>query len=271
MAVTLTPPATPTVATEADPEDTPFTEAQMDAIDRAVVRVYTRSRAVLPPDLLSERSNDPAAALRSVAYGYAHSHRAEIEGRSPGRVFHHVRTRLQQHVKRELRRHPERPYGIGTEYMEAVAPRAASDRLRIVKSPPAVDSDAHCLSLTKYGRILPPDQLPFMVKGRQDGRPMLEDRAVIDRLHTRRPTRAEYWDGVLNGNTRRTARADLARDTGLHANTVDAIVEDVAPAERYSLEACPTDRADVDRERHRITSEEVKRVLLERFDVLYDD
>ena len=100
-----------------------------------------------------------------------------------------------------------------------------------------------------------------------------EDREKFAKLHTRRPSRAEYWRGVLDGNSHRTARNDLAADTELHANTIAAIVEDVAPAvsERFSTGPRPVDSEDVDRKRLALVSEEVQRVLLERFDVLYED
>lgn len=265
---------TATVDAPAEVEQHPgFSEAQINAIDRAVVRVYMRSRRLLPPHLFSERKSDPAAALRSVAYEYATAHPREIHDRTPGEVFHHVRSRLQQRVVRAVKARRERPYGIGEDFTRAIAPRAATDRLRVTQAPIPVDSGRNIDSLDRYGRILPPDQIPFMVKGRRENRPVWEDRAVIDRLHTRRPTHAEYWDGVLDGNSRRTARADLREDTGLHANTIAAIAEGVAPAvsERFSLSPRPMSDADVERERLRITSEEVRRVLLERFDVLYDD
>lgn len=99
------------------------------------------------------------------------------------------------------------------------------------------------------------------------------DREKFAKLHTRRPTRVEYWAEVLDGNSHRTARKDLAADTELHADTIAAIVEDVAPAvsERFSTGPRPVDAEDVDRKRLRLVSEEVQRVLLEKFDVFYEE
>lgn len=175
-----------------------FTEAEMNAIDRAAVKVYTQSRAVLPPHLLAAGSCDPAGALRSVAYDYACGHPSDIRSRTPGQVFHHVRTRLQQHVTRELSKRLEQPYGSAEdvrEYVTQPSPRTASP------------TNHHCIDL--YGRILPPDQIPFMVKGWRAGRPVWEDPEVIAKLHTRLPSRAEFWEQVCSEWDRKEFRRNI--------------------------------------------------------------
>lgn len=150
-------------------------------------------------------------------------------------------------------------------------------------------------AIDHLGVIPDPDKLQFALTGKapspfDDGRgkyiqrgdkPVFtvpdrftwENREKFAKLHTRRPTRAEYWGEMFNGNGRRSLRKDLRKDTELHENTVAAIAEDVVPAvaERFADEARPGDYADVARERLRITSEEVQRVLLEKFDVLYEE
>jgi hypothetical protein len=148
-------------------------------------------------------------------------------------------------------------------------------------------------AIAHLGRIPSPDTWQFAITGRtgaddREGRHLelngksvfavpdrlvWEDRARFEKLHTRRPTRAEYWGEMFNGNGHRKARKDLEKDTGLHADTVEAIADDVAPAvsERFSTGARPADYADVRRKRLEITSEEVKRALLEKFDVFYED
>ncbi|HJF49554.1 MAG TPA: hypothetical protein K8W24_07105, partial [Brachybacterium paraconglomeratum] len=123
------------------------------------------------------------------------------------------------------------------------------------------------------GTLPPSDLWQFAVKGRDRHGVVWATAEDLAKLHTRRPSRAEYWGEMFNGDERRSLRKDLRKDTQLHENTVAAIAEDVVPAvaERFADEARPVDHADVARERLRITSEEVQRVLLEKFDVLYED
>lgn len=270
-----------------DPDE--FTEAEMNALDVAAVHVYKRARAILPPDLLdTSRESDPAAGVRQWAYEYAYSHAADIHSRTPGQIVKHVRGRLRQRLKRLLEQRLERPYSVGDDfdarvrhYWKTVQAKDAKRGIREPRKYPVkyrqdkgpLESEAMLAMIDLYGRFIPEDQQQFIITGYRDGAPVRESRAVMDRLHTRRPSRHEYWTGVLDGNSHRTARKDLREDTELHADTVAAIVEDVAPAvsERFSTGPRPVDAEDVDRRRLALVSEEVQRVLLERFDVLYED
>ena len=270
-----------------DPDE--FSEAEMNAIDIAAVHVYKKARGVLPPDLLdTSPAGDPAAPVRQWAYEYAYSHPHDIHSRTSGQIVNHVRGRLRQRFKRLLDQRLERPYSIGDDFDARVRhywktaqakaakkgilePRKYPVKYRQDKGP--LESIATLEMIGLYGRFIPEDQQQFIITGYRDGAPVRESRAVMDRLHTRRPSRAEYWAEVLDGNSHRTARKDLAADTELHADTIAAIVEDVAPAvsERFSTGPRPVDGEDVDRKRLRLVSEEVQRVLLEKFDVLYEE
>ena len=271
-----------------------FSEAEMNMIDVAAVHVYKKARAALPSDLVYfERDGDPAGVIRSWAYQWAHEHPEEVHARTGGRIVKHVRRRLRQELKRYLRhRLRTLPTGLDPEVgkvgLEVIAEEKGEKKrdifttTRPVKRPQPIkyrrdrsplESDPMLTMIDLYGRFIPEDQQQFIIKGHRNGRPIREALEVLDRLHTRRPTRAEYWNGVLNGDSQRTARADLAEDTELHADTVAAIADEVCPAvsERFSTGPRPADSEDVDRQRLRITAEEVQRVLLEKFDVLYEE
>lgn len=275
-----------------DPDE--FTEAEMNMIDIAAVHVYKKARAALPSELIDfTRDGDPAGVIRQWAYQWAHEHPHEVHQRTGGRIVKHVRRRLRQELDRYLRdRVKSLPAGFDLDAavrgLEVVAEEKREKKrdifatTRPVKRPQPIkyrkdrspfESEAMLAMIDLYGRFIPEDQQQFIIKGRRGGKPIRETGEALTKLHTRRPTRAEYWDGVLNGNSRRTARSDLAEDTELHADTIAVIAEDVCPAvsERFSTGRRPVDSADVERERLRITSEEVQRVLLERFDVLYED
>jgi len=188
-----------------------FSEDEMTAIDRAVVNVYVNTRAILPPPLLGAGRGDPAAALRSYAYMYAAEHPAEIHDRIPGHIYNHMRGRVQQHVKRELAKRRERPYGIGQSFARRLAHREQRTRVRVTQPPPRVDSLINHHSIDLYGRILPSDQMQFMAKGRRAGKPVFEDPAIIARLHTRKPTRLEFWHEVCDEWDRKAFRKQLAQ------------------------------------------------------------
>lgn len=271
-----------------------FSEDEMNMIDVAAVHVYKKARAALPSDLVDfGRDGDPAGVIRSWAYQWAHEHPEEVHARSGGRIVKHVRRRLRQELKRYLRhRLRTLPLGFDLEAamrgLEVIAEEKGEKKrdifttTRPVKRPQPIryrrdrsplESDPMLAMLDLYGRFIPEDQQQFIIKGHREGRPVRESAEAMRKLHTRRPTRAEYWTGVLNGDSHRSARKHLRDDTGLHEDTVSAIAEDVCPAvsERFSTEARPVDREDVDRQRLHITAEEVQRVLLEKFDVLYEE
>lgn len=280
------------LASNVDPDE--FSEAEMNMIDIAAVHVYKKARAALPSDLVDfMRDGDPAGVIRQWAYQWAYEHPDEIHSRTAGRIVKHVRRRLRQELKRYLaHRLRTLPTGFDPETgklgLEVIAEEKREKRrdifttTRPVKRPQPIkyrqdrsplESVPMLTMLDLYGRFIPEDQQQFILKGHRGGKPVRESAEAMEKLHTRRPSREEYWTGVLNGDSRRTARRDLRDDTGLHDNTVSAIAEDVCPAvsERFSTEARPADREDVDRQRLRITAEEVQRVLLEKFDILYEE
>ena len=284
-----------------------FSEAEMNMIDAAAVHVFKRARAVLPSELVDfARDDDPAGVIRQWAYRWALENPTEIHGWPNGQIVKNVRRSLREKLneylhgyrRKELERPggrpgrlQETPGGANTEAFERGAQVIASEKLakksmfhktRPVKRPQPIkyrqdkgplESVAMLTMIDLYGRFIPEDQQQFIIKGYRAGKPIRETSEALAKLHTRRPSRAEYWGEMFNGNGRRSLRKDLAEDTELHDNTVAAIAEDVVPAvaERFADEARPADRADVDRERLRITGEEVQRVLLEKFDVLYEE
>lgn len=272
-----------------------FSESEMNMIDIAAVHVYKRARAGLPSDLVDfTHEGDPAGVIRQWAYQWAHEHPDEVHARSGGRIVKHVRRRLRQDLERYLKDRKRELPGTGFNLeaavrgMEVIAEekrekeRDIFSTTRPVTRPQPIkyrqdkgplESEAMLTMIDLYGRFIPEDQRQFIIKGHRDGKPIRETAEALAKLHTRRPTRAEYWGEMFNGNGRRRLRKDLREDTELHECTVDAIAEDVSPAvaERFAAEARPVDSADVDRERLRITAEEVRRVLLEKFDVLYED
>lgn len=186
----------------------------MTAIDKGVVKVYVNNRAILPPELLGAGKGDPAAALRSVAYEYALTHRADIDSREDWQITHHIAGRLQQYVKRAMKARRERPYGTGASFRKATAEpegQRKNGRTRITQAVTRTDSFVNHHSIDLYGRILPSDQLEFMVKHRRAGKPVYEDPAVIAKLHTRKPTRLEFWHEVCSETDRKKFRAQIAQ------------------------------------------------------------
>lgn len=182
-----------------------FTEEEMRALDRATVKVYLNSRAILPPHLLSERRGDPAAFIRAYVYEYAHRVPSRIHQRTPGEIYYHVRKRAQQFVKREAAKvRQERPWGID------LATLRAGDRTRVSEPAHRPDSPTSHRSLDLYGRILPADQMQFVVKGYRNGKRVFEDPAIIAKLHTRKPTRMEFWFEVCDGYDRAGFRKQIA-------------------------------------------------------------
>lgn len=208
MTDTLTPELDARHAAEFDDE---FSEVQMTAIDKAVVKVYVNNRAILPPHLLGAGRGDPAAALRSYAYMYAVDHSHEIHERTPGHIYNLISKRVQQHVKREMSKRRERPYGIGQTLNRRLDNREQRTRIRVTQPTPRTESFVNHHSIDLYGRILPSDQMQFMVKGRRAGMPVFEDPAVIAKLHTRKPTRMEFWFEVCGEWDRKAYRKDIAQ------------------------------------------------------------
>lgn len=284
-----------------------FSEAEMNMIDVAAVHVYKGAQDVLPSEMVDfAREGDPAGVIRQWAYQWALENPGEVHGWPNGQIIKNVRRSLREKLneylhgyRREALRRPggrpgrlcEMPGGSNMEAFQRGAQVLASNKhaeqnmfgsTRPVKRPQPIkyrknrsplESEGYLAMLDLYGRFIPEDQQQFIIKEYRNGRPIRETGEALAKLHTRRPTRAEYWNEMFDGNRRKTLRRHLREDTGLHENTVAEIAEDVVPAvaERFTDEARPVDRADVDRQRLRITSEEVQRVLLERFDVLYDD
>src|SRR5699024_6788802 len=228
---------------------------------------------------------DPAAEVRAIAYMWSLATPHEIHARAtqPWKIKHQVALRVGEIVDDLARNAPEDPWlamdedGVVTHAADQqrvssdeggkLMPKRFPARYWSTRSP--LENRLGIAILDAIGTLPPSDLWQFAVKGRDRHGAVWATAGDLDRLHTRRPSRAEYWRGVLDGNSHRTARADLALDTELHANTIEAIVEDVAPAvsERFSTGPRPVDSEDVDRKRLALVSEEVQRVLLEKFDV----
>ena len=269
-----------------------FTEDEWAAIDAGAVSAYSNRAAHLPAWLRGAgegRGLDPAAEVRAIAYMWSLATPHEIHARAaqPWKIKHQVALRVGEIVDDLARRAPEDPWlamdedGVVTHAADQqrvssdeggkLMPKRFPPRYWSIRSP--LENRLGIAILDAIGTLPPSDLWQFAVKGRDRHGVVWATAEDLDRLHTRRPTRAEYWRGVLDGNSHRTARADLALDTELHANTIEAIVEDVAPAvsERFSTGPRPVDSEDVDRKRLALVSEEVQRVLLEKFDVLYEE
>lgn len=185
-----------------------FTEDEMLALDRATVRAYLLASGTLPPHMRSERRGDPAAIIRAWVYDYAYRNPARIHGRVPGEIFLHVRKRATQHIKRETEKvRQEQPWGIDLLDFAAIK---AGDRTRVSEPAHRPDSPTSHRSLDLYGRILPADRMQFVVKASRNGKRVFEDPAVIAKLHTRKPTRMEFWNEVCGEWDREGFRKQIA-------------------------------------------------------------
>ena len=269
-----------------------FTEDEWAAVDAGAVRAYTSRAAHLPAWLRGAgkgRGLDPAAEVRAIAYMWAVVTPHEIHARAaqPWKIRHQVALRVGEIVDDLASHAPEDPWlamdedGVVTHAADQqrvssddggeLMPKRFPPRYWSTRSP--LETDHGLAIFDALGTLPPSDLWQFAVKGRDRHGAVWATAEDLAKLHTRRPSRAEYWCEMFNGDERRSLRKDLRKDTQLHENTVAAIAEDVVPAvaERFADEARPADYADVARERLRITSEEVQRVLLEKFDVLYED
>lgn len=269
-----------------------FTEDEWAAIDAGAVSAYSNRAARLPAWLRGAgegRGLDPAAEVRAIAYMWSLATPHEIHARAaqPWKIKHQVALRVGEIVDDLAKTAPEDPWlamdedGVVTHASDQqrvssdeggnLMPKRFPARYWSTRSP--LENRLGIAILDAIGTLPPSDLWQFAVKGRDRHGVVWATAEDLDRLHTRRPTRAEYWGEMFDGNGRRSLRKDLREDTELHENTVAAIAEDVVPAvaERFADEARPADYADVARERLRITSEEVQRVLLEKFDVLYEE
>lgn len=194
-----------------------FTEAQMTAIDQGVVKAYFKTRRYLPPVLQSAGRGDPADVLRAFAYDYARGHRADIDSREPWQIRHHIYGRCVQHVARvgEAQR-LEVPVGAGPNLERGIT-KAAKAATIARPSPPkkifpeaAFESRAGLDALHRYGRMIPQDQLQFVITGHRDGRPVFETPERMAALHTRKPTRMEFWFEVCDEPDRKKFRKQIA-------------------------------------------------------------
>ena len=269
-----------------------FTEDEWAAIDAGAVSAYSNRAARLPAWLRGAgegRGLDPAAEVRAIAYMWSLATPHEIHARAaqPWKIKHQVALRVGEIVDDLAKTAPEDPWlamdedGVVTHAADQqrvssdeggkLMPKRFPARYWSTRSP--LENRLGIAILDAIGTLPPSDLWQFAVKGRDRHGVVWATSADLDKLHTRRPTHAEYWGEMFDGNGRRSLRKDLRKDTELHENTVAAIAEDVVPAvaERFADEARPADYADVARERLRITSEEVRRVLLEKFDVLYEE
>lgn len=181
-----------------------FSEDEMNALDRATVKAYLLASGTLPPHMRSERRGDPAAIIRAWVYDYAYRNPSRIHGRTPGEIFWHVRKRATQHIKRETAKfRQEQPWGIDLEVVKA------GDRTRVSEPAHRPDSPTSHRSLDLYGRILPADQMQFIVKAHRNGKRVFEDPAIIAKLHTRKPTRMEFWNEVCDEWDRKGFRQQI--------------------------------------------------------------
>lgn len=194
-----------------------FTADQMHAIDRGVVKAYIKTRAILPADLLGAGKGDPAGALRSYAYEYALTHRHDIESREAWEISHHVYGRVMQYARRVIRGRMEQPYGVGAGFDRAVADIKRLDRMPRPSPPRKVFPEAPHETpvmldmLDRYGRYIPADKLQFVVKYRRKGEPVYETPENMASLHTRKPTRMEFWQAVCSETDRKAFRVQIAQ------------------------------------------------------------
>lgn len=195
-----------------------FTETEWSAIDKAVRNVYFKSRAVLDAHWQAPGNSDPAAELRSWAYSWAATHAQEIRDRShnPAFITNRVRERLQERVIEHMMARPELPHGGSDDFEDRVKATKAAARLPRPTPPKAWhgtaphEADPVLDSLTRYGRMIPTDQIQFIIKGHRKGNPIHETPEAMAKLHTRRPTRTEYWEQVCTEPHRKQFRRELA-------------------------------------------------------------
>lgn len=204
-----------------------FTEDQMHAIDRGVVKVYTQTRAILPPELLGAGTSDPAGALRAVAYEYALTHRADIDNREPWQITHHIAGRVQQYVKRAVKKRRELPYGMGERFHRAVNKAQAAARAesgthkprkypaRYWQNPSPYESEVQLDMFVRYGQVIPDDKAQFLVTGTCNGEPVFMEPETFAKLHTRKPTRREFWSEVCTERDRKKFRKQIAESFNL--------------------------------------------------------
>lgn len=200
-----------------------FTETEWSAIDRAVRTVYYKTRGILDAQWQAPGNSDPAAELRSWAYSWAATHAQELRDRShnPAFITNRVRERLQERVIEHMMARPELPHGIGDDFEDRVkASKAAARKPRPTPPKPwrgtaPHETDPVLDSLTRYGRMIPTDQIQFIVKGRRNKRPIYETPEAMDKLHTRLPSRTEFWETVCTEPHRKQFRRELAETFNL--------------------------------------------------------
>ncbi|MGP5593865.1 hypothetical protein [Brachybacterium alimentarium] len=195
-----------------------FTETEWSAIDRAVRNVYYKTRGVLNAHWQTPGNSDPAAELRSWAYSWAATHAQEIHDRAhnPAYITHRVRERLQERVIEHMLARPELPHGAGEDFDKRVQATKAAARLPRPTPPKPWrgtaphEADPVLDSISRYGRMIPTDQIQFIIKGHRNGKPIYETPEAMGNLHTRNPTRMEYWNEVCTEPHRKQFRRELA-------------------------------------------------------------
>jgi|SRR5690625_2331082 len=203
--------------------DWDFTEAEWAAIDKAIRTVYYKTRGILDAHWQTPGNSDPAAELRSWAYSWAATHAQEIHDRShnPAFITNRVRQRLQERVVEHMLARPELPHGIGEDFERRTKTSRARARLPRPTPPKPWrgaaphEADPVLDSLTRYGRMIPTDQIQFIIKGHRKGKPVYETPEAMSKLHTRRPTRKEYWEEVCTEPHRKQFRRELAQTFNL--------------------------------------------------------
>lgn len=209
-----------------------FTETEWAAIDKAVRRVYYTLRGTLSAEWQTPGNSDPANELRSWAYSWAATHAQEIHDKAhrPGYITKRVAERLQERAIEHMLARPELPHGIGDDFDRRVRSTRAAQRK--ARSYPAKywqhraphEEDPMLDSLDLYGRMIPTDQIQFIVKRGKRGRPardrkgnlITETPEAMAKLHTRRPTRTEFWEEVCDENDRKQFRRELAATFNTH-------------------------------------------------------
>ena len=195
-----------------------FTEQEWSAIDRAVRAVYYKTRGVLDAQWQTPGNSDPAAELRSWAYSWAATHAQEIRDRAhnPAFITNRVRERLQERVIEHMMARPELPHGGSSDFEDRVKASKAAARLPRPTPPKAWhgtaphEADPVLDSLTRYGHMIPTDQIQFIIKGHRKGNPIYETPEAMAKLHTRKPTRREFWEEVCTEPQRKRFRRELA-------------------------------------------------------------
>ncbi|MDN5688004.1 MAG: hypothetical protein L0G94_15200 [Brachybacterium sp.] len=209
-----------------------FTETEWSAIDRAVRNVYYKTLGVLNAHWQTPGNSDVAAELRSWAYSWAATHAQEIHDRAhkPAFITKRVQQRLQERVVEHMLARPELPHGAGEDFEERV--RTTRARARKPRSYPAkywqgrspLEADQTLDSISLYGYTIPPGQLQFIIKRGKRGRPIhdrhgnpvTETPEAMAELHTRKPTRMEFWHDVCDEWDRDQFRRELAATFNNH-------------------------------------------------------